>query len=124
MNFLVDQPVSPLLAAWLRENGHDAVHVRERGLSASADSSLVELAIAEQRVLITADLDYPRLIALSRQDRPALTLFLAGNITDIQMLGLLQRVSREVEPGLLVQSVSVVHEHSIRVAALPLMAQD
>ncbi len=124
MNFLVDQPVSPLLAAWLRENGHDAVHVRERGLSAAADSSLVELAIAEQRVLITADLDYPRLIALSRQDRPALTLFLAGNITDIQMLGLLQRVSREVEPGLLVQSVSVVHEHSIRVAALPLMAQD
>ncbi len=124
MNFLVDQPVSPLLAAWLRENGRDAVHVRERGLSAAADSSLVELAIAEQRVLITADLDYPRLIALSRQDRPALTLFLAGNITDIQMLGLLQRVSREVEPGLLVQSVSVVHEHSIRVAALPLMAQD
>jgi predicted nuclease of predicted toxin-antitoxin system len=124
MKFLVDQPVSPLLAAWLRAGGHDAVHVRERGLSAATDSSLVELAISEERVLITADLDYPRLIALSKLDRPALILFRAGNITDNQMLALLQRVLREVESSLLERSISVVDEYSIRVASLPLKSRD
>lgn len=37
MKFLIDQPVSPLLAAWLNSSeagGHDAVHVREEGFRA------------------------------------------------------------------------------------------
>ena len=50
MNFLIDQPVSPMLAAWLRspEGGsHDAVHARERGLSRTPDTELFALAVAE-----------------------------------------------------------------------------
>jgi predicted nuclease of predicted toxin-antitoxin system len=94
------------------------------GVVGRDDSSLVALAISEERVLITADLDYPRLIALSNLDRPALILFRAGNITDNQMLALLQRVLREVESSLLERSISVVDEYSIRVASLPLKSRD
>ena len=32
MKFLVDMPLSPSLARWLRERGHDAVHAFEVGL--------------------------------------------------------------------------------------------
>lgn len=120
MKFLVDQPVSPVLAAWLRDGGHDAVHARERGLSRAADAALVALAIAEDRVLVTADLDYPRIIALSSADRPGLILFRAGNISDARMLELLKRVLVEVRPEQLARSVVVVDEYSMRVAALPL----
>jgi predicted nuclease of predicted toxin-antitoxin system len=120
MKFLVDQPVSPLLAAWLRERGHDAVHVRDIGLAAAPDTQLVALAISHGRVLITADLDYPRIIALSKNDRPGLILFRAGNVSDTQMLHLLQRTLTEVPEDQLASSIVVVGEHSIRIARLPL----
>jgi predicted nuclease of predicted toxin-antitoxin system len=120
MNFLVDQPVSPLLAASLRARGHDALHVRERGMSAASDPELVALAIAEHRILITADLDYPRIVALSRNDRPGIILFRAGNVSDTQMLDLLNRVLAEVAESVLPVSIVTVDEYSIRVARLPL----
>lgn len=69
---------------------------------------------------MTADLDFPRIIALSQGDRPGLILFRAGNISDRQMLELLQRVLAEVPHEQLGRSVVVVDEHSMRIAALPL----
>jgi len=44
MNFLVDMPVSCLLAAWLNQNGHNAVHASEIGLHTAKDRDLAELA--------------------------------------------------------------------------------
>lgn len=120
MRFLVDQPVSPIVAAWLAGRGHDAVHVRDRGMSRSTDEQIVALAVAEQRVIVTSDLDYPRIIALAGVSRPGLVLFRAGNISDREMLALLQRVLTEVPAERLPGSVVVIDEHSIRVATLPL----
>lgn len=123
MGFLVDQSVSPLLAAWLR--GHDggerdAAHARERGLSRAPDEDLFALVVAESRVPITSDLDFARIIALSRRDGPGLILFRAGNITDVQMLSLLKRVLAEIAPEELPRFVVVVEEHAIRIAGLPI----
>ena len=124
MRFFIDQPVSPILAAWLRspEGGaHDAIHARERGLSRAPDSELFALALSESRVLVTADLDFARIIALSGLDGPGLILFRAGNITDTAMLTLLRRVLSEVSLDLLPRSVVVVDEHSIRISTLPIL---
>jgi len=77
MRFLVDQPVSPLLAQWLREQGHDAYHAREQGLSRATDEQFFARAVQEDRVIVTADLDFPRILALSGRDRPGLILFRA-----------------------------------------------
>ncbi len=44
MNFLVDMPISPVLAAWLKQNGHDAVHASEIGLYTAKDRDLAEFA--------------------------------------------------------------------------------
>lgn len=59
MNLLVDMPVTPQAVAHLRSMGHDAVHASEVGLATSPDSKIVARAQAEERVVITADLDYP-----------------------------------------------------------------
>lgn len=67
MKFLIDQPLSPILAAWLRsvEGGsHEAAHVRERGASQAPDAELFRLAACGRRLIVTADLDFPRLMAL------------------------------------------------------------
>jgi len=59
MRFLIDMPLSPGLAAWLRDRGHDAVHALELGLEHAADVDIMARAEREGRTIITADLDYP-----------------------------------------------------------------
>ena len=120
MNFLVDQPVSPVLAEWLRNNGHDAFHLRERGLACSRDEDIFALASAENRIIVTADLDFSRILALSGREGPGLILFRAGNITDLQMLSLLKSVLQSVPADRLQRSVVVVDGRRMRIAPLPL----
>ncbi|MGH6768207.1 MAG: DUF5615 family PIN-like protein [Xanthobacteraceae bacterium] len=62
MKFLVDMPLSPALAAWLREQGHDAVHAAELGLHRAPDVEILAHAKQELRTVVTADLDYPRML--------------------------------------------------------------
>ena len=70
MRFLVDMPLSPELAQWLRAEGHDAVHANELSMNASPDSAILQASTNAGRVVITADLDFPRLLAnLVRQGR-------------------------------------------------------
>jgi predicted nuclease of predicted toxin-antitoxin system len=124
MKFIVDQPVSPRIADWLQTSeagGHDAVHVRDRGMSNAADEMIFALAVQEQRVVITADLDFARLQSLSGKDGPGLILFRAGNISDLQMLELTARVLREVRLDELSRSIVVIDLDSIRIARLPVL---
>ena len=120
MKFVIDQPVSPRVAEWLCDAGHDAFHLRERGLSRLPDDQIVALAVAENRIIVTADLDFTRIITLSGKAGPGLILFRAGNISDDRMLALVQTVLADVDEQRLLRSVTVVDLHSIRVAPLPI----
>ena len=44
MKFLVDMPLSPALAVWLRQQGHEAVHASEVALDKSPDEVLLNSA--------------------------------------------------------------------------------
>ncbi|MBM3568923.1 MAG: hypothetical protein FJX46_09230 [Alphaproteobacteria bacterium] len=61
MRFLVDQCVSPQVGEVLRRFGHDAVHLRDRGMSRSTDRQVFEFAAIEGRVVVTFDLDFGEL---------------------------------------------------------------
>ncbi len=61
MKFLVDMPLSPAVAAWLVERGNEAVHASGIRLSDAPDADILSRARDEARVVVTADLDYPRL---------------------------------------------------------------
>jgi len=70
MRFLIDMPLSPTLAPWLRQQGHDALHAAEVGLHRAPDGAILERARSEGRVVLTADLDYPRLLTLTQAQGP------------------------------------------------------
>ena len=71
MKFLIDNAVSPEVAELLRAAGHDAVHVRDRGMADAADEQLMALAVTEERVIVSADTDFGTLIILRGETRPS-----------------------------------------------------
>ena len=120
MKFLVDMPLSPSLADWLSQQGHDAVHAGRLGLYRAPDEVILERAAHESRIVVTADLDYPRLLALVRADGPGLVLFRGGAFSEVEMLAGMARALRAVSEADLVNSLVVIDKYRIRKRRLPL----
>jgi len=89
-------------------------------MSAASDTAIFELAVEEGRIIVTTDLDFARILALSGRAGPALILFRAGNLSDSDMLTLLQAALARVDAELLARSVIVVDGTRMRVTPLPL----
>jgi predicted nuclease of predicted toxin-antitoxin system len=57
MRFLVDAQVPPSLTRLLVGWGHEAEHVADRGLAASSDGAIWDLAVCEGAVIVSKDED-------------------------------------------------------------------
>src|SRR5215207_6278409 len=56
MRFLVDEMFPPDTCDELATRGHDAVHVRDRGVDARPDPEVATVAVREGRVLVTENI--------------------------------------------------------------------
>ena len=113
-------PLSPALAAWLVEQGQDCVHVADLGLDRASDSEILQRARDDGRVMITADLDYARLLVQARSHKPGLILFRRGNYSEREARERLQRVLDVVPQEELHTSIVVIERGRIRRRRLPL----
>lgn len=75
MKFLIDNSLSPRIAQWLSEAGHDATHVLSLGLEAATDDMLFDQAAASDRVIIAMDTDFGTILAMRNAARPSVILF-------------------------------------------------
>jgi predicted nuclease of predicted toxin-antitoxin system len=112
--------LSPILAQWLQDRGHDAAHASAIGLARAPDTEIMARARSEDRIIITADLDYPRLLALSAADGPAVILFRGGNWQDDQAIDRLAAAMAIIAEDDLGKSIVVIEQSRIRRRALPL----
>lgn len=120
MRFLIDNALGVAVAEGLRAAEHDAVHVRDRGMARAADDEIFSLAVAEQRVIVSADSDFSLLLVLSHQTQPSFLLFRCINrrpaVILRLLLGNLERLREDIEAG----CVAVFEDERIRVRRLPL----
>jgi predicted nuclease of predicted toxin-antitoxin system len=75
MRFLADAGISPRTVEFLRELGHEAVHVRTLGLQRAPDLELVERARGDGSASLTFDLDFGDILALGVLDKPSVIVF-------------------------------------------------
>lgn len=120
MKFLVDMPLSPTVAGWLRVNGHDAVHAGEVMMHLWSDRAILDAALLDRRVIVTADLDFPRLLVQLGSSGPGLILVRGGNYSEIESLDCIRRVLLAIKEDDLPRSVIVVDHDKIRRRWLPI----
>ena len=113
-------PLSPNLASWLRELGHEAVHATEVGMHCAPDTEIMAVAKEQQRTVITVDLDYPQLLAISRDIEPSVILFRSGSWSDADIVSRMGDVLAALSEYELASSVIVVDRERIRRRRLPI----
>ena len=79
------------------------------------------LAKQEARTIVTADLDYPRLLALARTTEPSLILFRDGNWSEADVVARLREVLQALSDDDIAQSVIVVDRDRVRRRRLPIV---
>ena len=124
MKFLIDMPVSPSIAQWLEEQGHDAVHTFHSNLSQASDEEIINQAKKEGRIIVTADLDYSRLFAIAGSGEPGLIIFRGGNYNEKEMLALIKKVITVVPAEDFLNSIIIVSKTRIRRRRLPIIKRN
>lgn len=113
-------PLPPALAHWLATQGHDAVHASTIGLDRSTDSEILSRAKQEARTVVTADLDYPRLLALTGAEGPSLILFRGGDWNEPDVITRIQQILHLMGEHEIMRSILVVDRTRVRRRRLPI----
>ena len=91
VKLLLDENLSPRVAEILRkEDGLDAVHIRDRGLLEATDPEVLERAYAEDRVLATKNIDDFVKLARARELHPGIILLEDGDLVRDEQLRVLR----------------------------------
>lgn len=120
MRLLIDNNLSPIVAAALRTAGHDAAHVRDYGLQRADDDEILERALAEDRVLVSEDTDFAALLSRAGARAPSFVLLRTGDpLTPDEVAELiivnLPRIAADLEEG----CIAVLTRDRVRIRPLP-----
>ena len=119
MRFLADMGVSIRVVEWLRNNGHDAKHLREEGLHRMANGEIFTKAVHENRIIITFDLDFGEIVALAKGKKTSVVVFRLHNTRASHVIRRLSTALKDAVNALEKGAVVVIEESRHRVRYLP-----
>jgi predicted nuclease of predicted toxin-antitoxin system len=121
VKFLVDENLSPRIAELLTKAGQDSVHVRDLQATSAPDSTIMTLALADGRVIISADTDFGALLAQARATEPS--VILVRELLELRPPDLVNIILNHLdvlETHLQAGAIAAFTTSGIRVRALPL----
>ncbi len=105
---------------FLRARGHDVVHLNEQNLERLPDDRIVAKAQQEERTIVTHDLDFGRIVALSGHSIPSIITLRLSDMTPTRVNNVLSialvEATQPIERGALV----TITDRGIRIRALPI----
>jgi predicted nuclease of predicted toxin-antitoxin system len=107
------------VVSWLNSQGHDATHLRDVGLQRTPNGEVFEKALAESRVVVTFDLDFGEIVALSRGRKTGVILFRLRNTRTSNVIERLSDVISECADALAKGAIVIVEEARHRVREFP-----
>ena len=119
MRLLADVHISPRTVRFLNELGHDAIRSDSILPAAAPDEEIVDKASELGRTILTQDLDFSNIIALSARSGPSVvSLRLSDSRVENVNRALLFRLPSledEIESGV----IATIEDHRVRIRKLP-----
>ena len=121
MRLLLDNNLSPQLVRPLLDAGHEAEHVRDHGLQAAPDATVLQRAREPDQVLVSADTDFGTLLARTGAGRPSVILIRRSSARRASelatlLLSNLDAIAEDLKSG----AVVVITDTDLRVRTLPI----
>ena len=121
MRFLADMGVSLKTVEWLRNQGHDANHLRDEGLQKLPDDQIFEKAAKEKRILLTFDLDFTDIAIFTKNLEVQTILFRLRNAKPQNVIHHLNQILLSEVSWLSKKScIITVEESRFRIRELPI----
>ncbi len=120
MRFLCDMGVSLKVVDWLRSQGHDCVHLREERLQRLPNGDVFRKGIAEDRILLTFDLDFGEIAAMAGDRAASVIVFRLRNARADHVIERLSVALDQTLESLEKGAVVVVEESRIRIREFPI----
>lgn len=117
--FLVDMNLPASLARALTQAGFPAAHVRERGLGAASDETIVDHARDRAEVIITNDLDFGRILAVQGTSTPSVVVLRLRDVRPDRIAQVLAARLPAVSDALMSGAIVLIDDGSVRIRALP-----
>jgi len=124
VKFLVDMGLSVSVVKYLTDQGHDGLHLRDLSLQRIEDHAIVFKALEEDRVILTHDLDFGRIVALSGARVPSVITFRLTDMRPNSVIRLLDQVLRTLSAQIGSGAMITVSDRNIRVRTLPVAGTD
>lgn len=120
MRLLADLNIAPRTVDFLRSLGHDVIRVDALLPITASDAEIVDAALRERRTILTQDLDFSALVALSGRSAPSV-VSLRLSSSRIERVGerlrhVLPSLEAEIGSGAIVS----IEDDSVRTRSLPI----
>jgi len=123
MRFLADMGIGGRVVQWLRDHGHDVMHLIEEGLQRLPNGKIFDKGVAEGRVILTFDLDFGEIAALAKGRQASIVVFRLRNTRSDHVIHRLCVVLEESMAALEKRAVVVVEESRHRIRYLPISGE-
>lgn len=112
--------ISASVAAWLKAQGYDAVHLDDENLNTLADNLIIDKAIDERRIILTSDMDFGQLLALNKSQQVSVIQFRISNFKPGMVRAKLELVFAKFHNQLDGDFIITVEDERIRFRNLPI----
>lgn len=120
MRFLIDADLPYGLKSTFASHGHDAVHVRDLGLSSASDERVYHHAVTYRQFLVTRDLDFSDIRIYPPPTHSGMIILrVPSDWTVSKIQRIFDIFLRHVQPRQLIKALIIVEPGGYRIRRIP-----